>query len=38
VHEAEPGGLAAPLRAALAEEGPSVIHLPQVLQTLEHTT
>lgn len=33
VHEAVPGHLDAPLRAALAEAGPSVVHLPQQLVT-----
>ena len=38
VHSASPGELDGPLRAALAEAGPSVIHLPQVLSTLARTT
>ena len=38
VHGASPGEVDGPLRAALAEAGPSVIHLPQVLSTLARTT
>ena len=37
LHEAAPGGVEAPLRAALAEPGPAIVPLPQELSTLERT-